>query len=192
MSIGWAGPLFDPVAPERSPRLEDEELAMALWQLKIELLPGSWLDACPDLAELLDGSFDGAAAWSGGSPDLAEALTAALDEALPRATSWHAELTAWGKDESDDAQLWRAENRIESLGIRVDLRNLSTEWLDCVGRIARKFDLRLLDLETRQFVAPDVRALAVVAGNSRAARFVRDPHGVLSAMKRDPEGERQE
>src|SRR5688500_6567969 len=97
-------------------------------------------------------------------------------------------MTAWGDEESSDIQLWREASRIESLGVRSDLRVPPSGLFSFVVDLAQEFELSLLVRESRGILESSTHELARAASASRAAAFVRDPHGFLSRLASNSDG----
>lgn len=154
---------------------------MAVWQFTIALLPQDWLDAGGDLRSLFaEGTFDASSAWrSYRHPQLEEILGSALS----KGKSWNSRLTLWGSEQTDDIQLFRSQDRVDSVTVRFDLRQPNMTLFQQVVHIARELRLAIVTLETMSVVPLDVLRLLRAAAESRAAHFVLDPASFLSQME---------
>lgn len=154
---------------------------MAVWQFTIAFLPQDWLDAGGDVHALFEEeTFDAASAWrSYRHPKLEEIL----GSALRKGKSWHSELTIWGSEQTDDIQLFRSKDRVESITVRFDLRQPNMALFQQVIQIAKELRLAIVILETISVVPLDVLRLLRAAAESRAAHFVLDPASFLSRME---------
>ncbi|WP_129641433.1 hypothetical protein [Peristeroidobacter agariperforans] len=154
---------------------------MAVWQFTIALLPQDWLDAGGDVLSLFaEGCFDASSAWrSYRHPQLEQILGSALSQGK----SWSSQLTLWGSEQTNDIQLFRSKDRVDSVVVRFDLRQPNMALFQQVIRIAQQLRLAIVTVETMSIVPLDVLRLLRAAAESRAAHFVLDPASFLSQME---------
>jgi hypothetical protein len=154
---------------------------VAVWQFAIAFLPQDWLDAGGDVYALFeDERFDATPAWC--SYHHAQ-LEAALGRALSKRKSYHADLTAWGTEQTDEIQLLRRNGKVSSITVRFDLRQPNMTLCQQVIHIAQELRLAIVIPETGSVVPADVQRLLRAAAESQAAHFVLDPASFLSQME---------
>jgi hypothetical protein len=155
---------------------------VAVWQFAIIFLPQDWLDAGGDLHALFadEGRFDATPAW--GSYRHAQ-LEEMLGSALSKTKSYHADLTVWGTEQTDDIQLWRRKGKVHSILVRFDLRQPNMMLFQQVIHFAQELRLAIVTPETMSVVPLDVLRLLRAAAESQAAHFVLDPASFLSQME---------
>jgi hypothetical protein len=158
---------------------------MAAWQLPIFLIPKSWADAnAGDINQLLtDDGVDTSLAWCSVIADRKK-FEEAFGKVLMKGNPWHADETIWGNEQKTDIQLWVEQGRIETIQLRIDLRE---DW----RRFIPKFCEAMEGLECMALV-PEMNRLIVIALTpealtevvltSRAASFVSNPRTYLSKL----------
>ncbi len=158
---------------------------MAIWQFSVEFIPRAWLDAGGQADALFgEEGHNAHLAWRDHSP-LAD-LDVLFSGVLPEAESWHEQLTLWGDEKRTDAHVWRRGGRVESIGLRFDVRDSDARLLSEIAEIASGLDCVLLIPETKRVIEPTVFALNHAMRESRAARFVQDPVAFLHSLGDEP------
>jgi len=155
---------------------------MATWQFKIELVPRARVGAASNNVHTLYDSegYDTSVAWEKYSPSIeVEPLMEAI---FPKGESWHADLHTWGDEERSDIQIWYKNNRLESIAVRLDLREKYESLLSKVAYLASKLDCVVFIPESKSIIEPNVFALGKAATESNAAKFVKDPEGFLRSI----------
>ena len=109
------------------------------------------------------------------------ALQGRIEGILPRGRSWYPEVFIWGSEQGSDIQLSLENARVESLGIRFDLRTPDMQLFRAVFRLAEECGLVILDL-ARKCALPDLNGLIRAAAESDAAHFVLDPASFLAQV----------
>lgn len=155
---------------------------MAVWQFNVAFIPQSWINSGGDVASLFEEElgFDPAFAWR--QYDDAQ-LEQGLSRILSKGKSWHSDLTLWGNVETDDIQLWRRQGRVESIGVRFDLRKPNMALFQEVVDIAQELGLAILVLGTRRVLPSAVQPLLRAAAESEAAHFALDPASFLLQLE---------
>ncbi len=158
---------------------------MAAWQFPIFLVPKSWADSNAGDTNLLfnDEGVDTSLAWSGVNADRKK-FEEAFDNLLTKGNPWHADQAIWGDEKKTDIQLWLAQGRIETIQLRIDLREDwsrfipkfcdAMEGLGCMALVPEMNRLKLIPL------TPEV--LIQVVLTSRAASFVINSRAHLSKL----------
>jgi hypothetical protein len=155
---------------------------VAVWQFNVAFIPQSWISSGGDVASLFEEKqgFDPALTWR--QYDDAQ-LEQVLSRILSKSSSWHSDLTLWGNVEKDDIELWRSEGRVESIGVRFDLREPNMALFQEVVSIARELRLAILVLGTRSVLPLAVQPLLRAAAESEAAHFALDPASFLLQLE---------
>lgn len=155
---------------------------MAIWQFEFLLIPTEWAEgnASRITRRFLDEGWELGAAWS--ESDRREVPEVVIDQYMPRGRSWHADMTAWGDDETDDIQLWREAEEIDVLEIRIDARNDFTLMVQHSVSIARELNCSFLLRKEGIVIEPTAEQLVSSLQRSTAMRFVSDPLGALEDL----------
>ena len=97
---------------------------MAVYQFVIELIPKKWVKSNKNFCiKLLFNNFDlydPSIAWEDYS--LRVDLESLLYRILPGGKTWHEDLLIWGDAKHNDIQVWFENKKIDSIKIRLDLR----------------------------------------------------------------------
>jgi hypothetical protein len=151
---------------------------MAIWQFNVAFVPQSWIDSGGDVTSLFEEEtgFDPARAWRQyHNPRLEEVLS----RVLSKGKSWHADLTLWGNEETDDVRLWRRKGSVESIHVHFDLRKPNMSLFREVVNIARELELAIVVLGTKSVLPSGIQQLLRAAAESEAAHFALDPASFL-------------
>lgn len=151
---------------------------MAAWQFVIDLIPNSWVAEDGDFHSLLeDDGIDTRLAWSKVAINLGD-ITSAISF-LEQTTSWDSNLKLWGDIEKTDIQIWTENKIVESMQIRLDLREDVSEVSEEIFTMSNKLGCSLLDREKLTLIS-DKNELIAAINASRAAQFVQSPARSLS------------
>jgi hypothetical protein len=158
---------------------------MAAWQFVLVLVPKTWLSVSGNRVDALfsEEGWDTNEAWRAHQPQIDfEALFSSL---LPAAESWSAEIKIWGDLEHTDVQVSYANGLVESIQIRIDVRENPVPLRTKVFEIANTLDCVLVVLQEKAVIEPNIFALSAAILRSRAARYVQDPKGYLRVITYD-------
>lgn len=156
---------------------------MAIWQVKIELVPLDWAEKNIFDAESLydsEGMYDTSYAWKNNQPHID--FERMIRTILPAKESWNEELNIWGKSKNDDIQVWREQGLVESIGFRIDLRKDPTKITKELLSFANEIKCTLFFPEQKIIVKPEASITIQIIRNSGAAKFVSAPHAYLNSI----------
>ena len=155
---------------------------MAIWQFDIALVPESALVADPDLFEhsVTPDGIDTAAWWS--SVSVPSDLELRLGDILPKADSWSDELSVWGAEDGHRIDVCRDVDVIESLTVRIDAREDTSDFVKAVCAFAQSMQCRFYGFDSHADIEPTPAALLAAIQVSDATKFVRDPRGFLTEI----------
>jgi hypothetical protein len=143
---------------------------MALWQLKIEVIPRERVQGRPQIEPA---AFDDALWWSDRQPP--ETFRDELAEILPPTKSWHERLLWFGEENGDRIGVWLEQDRVESIEVRIDCRKANSPLIGRLLSLAHRWDCSLVEkryLKVLPLTAPEfVNAVA----DSPSCRFMEDP-----------------
>jgi hypothetical protein len=143
---------------------------MALWQLKIEIIPRERVKGRPQIEPA---QFDDALWWSDRQPP--EAFRNELADLLPLTKSWHERLRWFGEENGDRIGVWLEQDRVESIEVRIDCRKANPPLIARLLSLAHRWDCSLVEkryLKVLPLTAPEfVKAVA----DSPSCRFMEDP-----------------
>lgn len=154
---------------------------MAVWQYDLHLIPRERLIAFLQggNARLDETTFD-SVEWRGGvRRDLRRRFTEVFREG-PRIEG---QLLTWGTDDGNRVDVLLGEDgSARECFVRVDVRQLSATPLWQILELAREWDC-LVVTERLDVLEPAAATVAEDLAQSRAARYVRDPHGYLTQLR---------
>ena len=152
---------------------------MAIWQFQFYFIPAEWASKAKSNIESLfsEEGFDTSLAWKGYSSDLD--VESIVQELLPLGKSWHKDLTVYGDLDTTDIQIWKRDKVVESIGVRLDLRQTSEKFLEQLINISKNLNFWLLFPELMLLEKPDLNILITKIRESNAARFVNNPEKFL-------------
>lgn len=161
---------------------------MALWQLKIEVIP---TERVQGRAQIDAAEFGDARWWSDRQPpsDFREQLASLL----PPVKSWHEGLLWYGNEQSDRIDVWIEQDRVDSIGVRIDCRDVSEPFIRGLLRMAQDWSCSLVDKRYLKVLPATFRELVAAIADSPSCRFIEDPgHWLpkLAAEVRAAEGGR--
>ena len=157
---------------------------MAVWQFDLYFFPADILSRRFKIlpAKLPSDVLEDYVDWP--ANERAADFSAAISRFLPAAPSWNADLSVWGSDQGDRVDLWRDGNSVVSLKARIDVRNLSIDFVRFIAELARNQKCLLLTTSDDLIAASADDVLAALK-ESAAARFVRDPKAFLDAIAKN-------
>lgn len=159
---------------------------MAIWQFRLDLIPKKALQkkfgnlpiAIPEsLAEEFRW-------WSEVQPPAG--FEAWIDAFLHESRSWSPTMRIWGNERGDTGSVcYDDRNKVEWIGFRVDVRELSPAYVNRICELARRLECMLLTTGY-QLLAPDDLTILSTIKNSTAQRYLDDPVSTLRSLKRQP------
>ena len=158
---------------------------MAIYQFIVVLLPKPWLSNDKNNVSALfnEDGYDVSDAWKTYQPT--EELYSLLSEVLPRGKSWHTDLKVWGNQEYSDIQVWDEDGSVESISIRLDLREDTNSLLAKVVNLAIELNCVLFIPGSKGVLEPNVFELNEIMNNSNAAKYVNNPDDYLKGIKHE-------
>ncbi len=159
---------------------------MAIWQFRLDLIPekairskyGTLPITIPaDMAE----NFHW---WADVQPPAG--FEAWIDAILPRTNSWSESMLVWGSERGDTASVCyddNAKHKVEWMGFRVDVRQLSSAFVMDICTLAGRLGCLLLTRDCH-VVAPDAVGILGAGNNSTAKNYLQDPASTLGGLKR--------
>ncbi|MES2325533.1 MAG: hypothetical protein V4633_25060 [Pseudomonadota bacterium] len=153
---------------------------MAAWQFALQLVPTAWVAQEGNGVDALcdEDGFDTYHAWLEHQPR--SGFATLFESLLPEAPSWSAAVRVWGDEKRTDVYLSYENGFVESIRIRIDVRENTPAVRDKVVAIAKALNCVFFFPGERAIVAPNERTLGEAIGRSRAAQFVNDPHCYLA------------
>jgi len=159
---------------------------MAIYQFNIELIPKKWVHKNPDVDvnKLFDsGIYDTILTWKNYS--LLIDLSSEISKILLPSKSWHKDLAVWGDDEYSDIQVWSNNNKIESILIRLDLRE-DIEFLKRnIIELANVLSCYFFLPAERKIIKPDIEELNQAISHSKAMSFINNPTSFLDKIRKN-------
>jgi hypothetical protein len=158
---------------------------MAIFQFTVALIPSKWAhDSNNDIESLYyEAGYDVSVAWKDNQPNID--VDSLISKVLPKGKAWDSEQKVWGSDESSDIQVWYENGRIESIDVRLDLREDISSLLSKVVELAKRLKCYLFIPGAKSIIEPNVFELKKAANESNAAKFVEDPEGFLRNVENE-------
>jgi len=152
---------------------------MAIWQFQLCLIPAEWaLTSESDVESFFsEDGFDTSPAWK--EHPLKLDIGPVAEKLLPLGESWHKNLIVYGDLERTDVQIWKRDKIVESLYVRLDLRETSIKFLERLIDFANKLDCWFLFPDTKLLTEPNLNILTNQIKGSNSAKFVKDPEKFL-------------
>ena len=160
---------------------------MGIWQFTVGLVPRAWAEAEGSVPAKLydaDGHTDMSVAWRYEQLDVD--IDDLMSRVLPAAASWDDEIRIWGDETTSDIQVCYEGIAVESVQIRIDTRNSTSDLCSKIVRLARAMDCYLFLPGDRSIISADEAALSNAVCKSSAARYSADPHAFLESLARLP------
>jgi hypothetical protein len=161
--------------------------SMAIWQFTVGLVPRTWAEAEGSLPAMLydaNGYSDMSAAWRHEQLDVD--IDDLMSRVLPAAASWSDKIRIWGDEATSDIQVCYEGTAVESVQVRIDTRNSTSDFCSKIVRLARAMDCYLFLPEERSIISADEAALSNAICKSSAARYSADPRAFLESLARRP------
>jgi hypothetical protein len=148
---------------------------MAVWQWDVWLVPKEEItkhfQIIPQYMDL--DWFESIDWWNAVSE---KQMAAFFEGVLPDYfTPWAKNTRSWGSDLGDRVELTVHEGKITDMVIRIDLRNLNTDFLMSLLDLAEKKHFLFFSLESRKFIEPTAPKLFQEINNSRKMLFIKNP-----------------
>lgn len=155
---------------------------MAIFQFTVVLIPSKWVsNAENDIASLYtEEGYDISEAWE--QFQATEEVTHLLSRILPEGKGWSHNQRVWGNEEASDIQVWYENGIIESITIRLDLRNEISSLMTKVVNLANELNCDLFIPGGGKIIKPNIFELNKAASESNAAKFLKDPEGFLDGI----------
>lgn len=160
---------------------------MAIWQFTVGLVPRTWAEAEGHVPAMLydaEGYFDMSIAWQHEQLDID--LDNLMSQVFPAAISWSEKIRMWGDVTTSDIQICYDGVAVESVQIRIDTRNSTSDLCSKIVQLARAMDCYLFLPGDRSIIRADAAALSNAVCKSSAARYSADPHAFLELLARLP------
>ena len=163
---------------------------MASWQFDFHFIPldviTSHYGATPVV--IANEDFERHDWWSGYQSG--REIETEITSILPQLESWSSQVERWGSDDGNRVDLvWEATD-ITGIFVRVDVRQISQQFLTEIVNIARKhhFVIRLND---GRVIRPSVAKLLSATRSSDAFRFCEDPKSFIDSLNTALEDENE-
>jgi len=159
---------------------------VAVWQVPIELIPSRWAKENNFLTDSLyddEGYADVELAWKNNQPT--NNIEAIFSNILSKGESWSEKLNLWGNTESTDISLWREGEKVESIRIRLDLRENVLSLMVGLVSAATELECVLFIPGQKIIIQPNISDLKQAVLKSNAAKFVEDPVAFLESVEID-------
>lgn len=154
---------------------------MAIYQFVIELIPEFWVMINKDSAInslFVNNEYDSSITWQERPVKLK--FEPLLTSIFPQGKSWDDDLMVWGDDEHSDIQVWLENDNVDSIKIRLDLRDDIEDLKMKIVDLARQLGCYFLFPDLKKIEEPDITALNEAILNSSAKKFVNDPEKFLN------------
>lgn len=158
---------------------------MAIWQCDFHLVLDSWLKETgrEESTVLPEAAMEEGLWWQ--TDSLSPNYSEQLAQFAPRTKSWSADIDIYGEEEGNCLKVSHDEERVVSVWVRIDLRQLEPSFIDGVLSFVRSQQCHLINIEGR-LIAPELDSLRTVLKDSRAYRFVTNPQKYLEELKENP------
>lgn len=147
---------------------------MAVWQCDFVLVPVRALTHARSDAPA--GDLLAIDWWAESQPPAD--LESRIGRVLPERESWTPDLRTWGVEDGTRIDVWREGDRIDSIRVRIDARQIDLQSLREIVGLARHSDAAFLRHDGL-FVPATNEALTSAIDTSAAARFVDDPDAFI-------------
>ena len=155
---------------------------MAAWQFALVLVPKAWFEKSGNRVDALlyDDGYETYQAWRDYQPKID--LDRLCGSLLPAAPSWSEEIKKWGSEKQTDVQVGYEDGLVESIRIRINVRENSMALLSKIVEVAKALDCLFFLPEEKAVIEPNIFELNTAILRSRAARFLKDPEGYLKGL----------
>jgi hypothetical protein len=158
---------------------------MATWQFNLRVIPRTDLERHIGTTPVRVG-FEDLDNLNAAFPVSLEWISGRIGDLLPPTQSWSPDLVQFGAEEGTRADVWVDHDRIDSILVRIDARELNSAFLIRLADLGREGDFIFVS-ETGEVLPPNARRFFNALAKSNAARFVDDPEGFLATLPMDPD-----
>jgi hypothetical protein len=164
--------------------MNSENRYVATWQFDSHLISRKKLvNLFGEVPSALDEeAFESVISWDG-SP-LPEDSEKVISSFSKEGKSWSPEIRMWGEESGNRIDLSFDAGRIDSIFVRVDVRNLSIQFLEGVITFSNYIDAVLLVMEDGGVIEPNLQTLVMRIKESNACRFVQDPRKFFENIRK--------
>jgi|GEM_PF-6202216 len=148
---------------------------MAVWQWDLWLVPRvKVFEYFPNIPEYVDLEWFESIDWW---VDVSQAeLRAFFNEVLPYQPEQATPISErWGLPDETCIRLMIEEEKITDVSVRIDARNIETNFLRSLIDFAKTNGYIFFTLESNRFVEPEKKCFSDELNRSRAMRFVKNP-----------------
>lgn len=103
---------------------------------------------------------------------------------LAKIKSWHKDLEVFGEDAGTRIDLWRKNDNIESVLIRINMGNIDEKFIESLICICNESKIKFLD-ENNEVVSAEKYELISSLKKSVAFKFVSDPIEFLNSLSNE-------
>jgi hypothetical protein len=148
---------------------------MAIWQWNMHIVPEKEVNKhFPTKPEYLDLEWFESIRWWLDVNEME--LRTFFNDLLPSYNDPRAKNSSiWGDVASDTIQISFEDGRIEDIWIRIDLRDLNLDLLDCLVSYSKAKNFLIYATESKRFLKPVLSEVVEEIRRSRKMSFVRDP-----------------
>jgi hypothetical protein len=149
---------------------------MAVWQFTLDPIP----------AEKADQIFhdDDSGRELTLSAKQRSALFFRLSAILPPGRGWDEDMRVWGDEQGNDISFFMSDAGVESMQIRIDVRNLSTHLIEAICKLAEDYGWAFAS-DGGEIVQPTVESVLNAIIASPAYEYARDPKGFIARAGRN-------
>ncbi len=160
---------------------------MAIWQYRLELVPGQALFAAYGVQPITvpEEMCDGHSWWRGVAHPLG--LEEMISNILPQAVSWSDEMKMWGDKKTNDATIGYSDSgktAVDFVEFRIDAFRVLTPYVMKLCNLAKFFDCVFVN-SNRLVLEPNDSSVLSDIDHSKANRFVKDPISTLQSLTTD-------
>jgi len=145
---------------------------MAIWQISFSVIPKDIVGDADIISEEVFSAYEEDMEMCF---DLPPNYASQISLLLPRSKGWSPDMELWGDDETDDFTIWRKAEKIESIGVRIDVRKLDDTLLYGVLVLVDSWSCILIERRYRKvcrMTLPEFRGL--ICGHPHS-RSLKDP-----------------
>ena len=158
---------------------------MAVWQFDLQLIPYQIVPDAPDCIEsaMTDDGLDTTNWWLAIQPN--DDYRQIIADAFSPLDSWCSEILRWGDENNVLVEACISDDKLEGIGIRVDVRNVDGDSIARMTQLAAELDCQIYVMENQQIVTPDVNSFLPHLAKSKAVEFARDSKGFFERLARE-------
>jgi hypothetical protein len=109
---------------------------MAIWQISFALIPIDVAGHADILSEEIFAAHADDITKPPSSFSLPSDYSTQIARLLPPNKGWSSDMELWGDDKFDDFTIWSEEGNVESIGVRIDVRNIRNDFLEGLLKLA--------------------------------------------------------